>query len=256
MKKRVLFVALGVALGALAFTALFFGSSSLQAASDSPAPRLITVTGDADVLVTPDEVNLVLGVESGDRDLAQAKKQNDSRTARIITTIKNLGIESKYIQTEQIRIEPRYSDTYARTDVSGYVVRKTLVVTLKDITKFEELQSAVLDAGATNVYNVQFRTTELRKYRDQARELAIRAAQEKATAMTKTLGQKVGKPNSIHEDYSNWWSWYDRWWGGGGSMSQNVVQNVSASTPSSNDSAFAPGQITVNARVTVSFEIE
>ena len=255
MQKQILFVALGVALGALALAAVFSGSSSLQAAGESPAPRLITVTGDADVLVTPDEVNLVLGVENGDRDLAQAKKQNDSRVARVISTLKNLGVEAKYIQTEQIRIEPRYTDAYSRTDVSGYVVRKTIVVTLKDIAKFEELQSAVLDAGATNVYNIQFRTTELRKYRDQARELALRAAQEKAAAMTKTLGQKAGKPQSVQENYSNWWSWYDHWWGGG-AMSQNVTQNLSASTSSSNDSAFAPGQITVNARVTVSFEIE
>jgi uncharacterized protein YggE len=253
MKKNLFFGVLACAL--IALLVVTFASPPAQAAGET-SPRLITVTGDADVKVAPDEVILVLGVENADRNLSVAKKQNDDRTARILTTLKNFGVESKHIQTDQFRVEPRYSDSYTRLDVSSYLVSKTIVVTLKDIAKFEDVQSAVLDAGASRFYSIQFRTTELRKYRDQARELAVRAAQEKATAMAKTLGQKIGKPQSIQENYSNWYSWYDRWWGGGGSMSQNVVQNVSGPSASSDDSAFAPGQITINARVTVSFELE
>ncbi len=252
MKKNLLFGVLACALVAL--LVVTFASQPARAAGETSL-RLITVTGDADVKVTPDEVGLVVSIENADRNLNLAKKQNDDRTARVINTLKNLGVESKYIQTDQFRVEPRYSDNYTRLDVSSYFVSKTIVVTLKDITKFEDLQSAVFDAGASRFYSIQFRTTELRKYRDQARELAIRAAQEKAAAMAKTLGQKIGKPQSIQENYSNWSSWYDRWWGSN-NMSQNVMQNASGPSTSSDDSAFAPGQITVNARVTVSFELE
>ncbi|MBI5652904.1 MAG: SIMPL domain-containing protein [Chloroflexi bacterium] len=245
----------GLTLTALALiAAIVWLTTTNPARAADPSPRLITVTGDADVKVAPDEVILVLGVETADKNLSVAKSQNDERAKKVIAAAQARGIEAKHIQTEQIRIEPRYSDSYA-TNLMSYVVRKTIVITLKDISKFEDLQTAALDAGANRVHGIQFQTTELRKHRDQARALAIQAAQEKATAMAKSLGQKIGKPNSIQENYSSWWSWYDRWWGGG-AMSQNVVQNVGGAGASPDEGSFAPGQITVNARVTVSFELE
>jgi uncharacterized protein YggE len=121
---------------------------------------------------------------------------------------------------------------------------------------FEDLLTAVTEAGATNVHGIDFRTSELRKYRDQARALAVQAAGEKAEAMADVLSNSVGNTKSIYEDHVGWWSWYGYgWWGSrSGGMSQNVVQN--ASGPSSDfDGAFAPGQISVNARVTVTFEL-
>jgi len=66
--------------------------------------------------------------------------------------------------------------SYAIPRLKGYSVQKTIVVTLSDLSKFEDLLSGVLEAGANYVHNVEFRTTELRKHRDQARALAIQAA--------------------------------------------------------------------------------
>jgi hypothetical protein len=111
----------------------------------------------------------------------------------------------------------------------------------------------MLGAGVNYVHGIQFRTTELRKYRDQARALAIQAAQEKASALAGGLAQKIGAPQEIQENYSNWTSWYSTRWGG--SMTQNVTQNVSGGAPI-DDGAFAPGQISVSARVTVVFELK
>jgi uncharacterized protein YggE len=219
--------------------------------------RLITVTGDAEVRVVPDEVILTLGVETWDKDLAVAKSQNDERVKKVLALAEDFGIEPKYIQTDYISIEPRYEDSYEHRDFIGYFVQKTIVITLKDISKFEDLLSGVLGAGVNYVHGIQFRTTELRQYRDQARALAIRAAKEKAEALAKELGQKVGKPTAISEGQSGWWSWYNAWWGSrwGGGQAQNVVQNVGGG-PAPAEGSLAPGQITVNATVTVSFELE
>jgi uncharacterized protein YggE len=242
----------------LAFLALMLSFSTntwTVFAADTAPTRSITVTGDADVRVVPDEVVFVFGVEIGDPNLTMAKNQNDARVAQVINKLKSMGIDQKYIQTDRINIEPRYKDTYMRTDVIGFVVRKTIAVILNDVSKFDDVLTSSLDLGVTNVQNIDFRTTELRKYRDQARTLAIQAAREKAEAMSKELGMKVGKPVTIREEYSNWWSSYSWRWDGG-SMSQNVVQNAGGNPSVSDDSSFAPGQITINARVSVTFEIE
>jgi uncharacterized protein YggE len=220
-------------------------------------PRLITVSGNAEVRVVPDEVILTLGVETWDKDLEMAKAENDRRVERILALAEEHEIESKHVQTDHISIEPRYDDGYEKRGFIGYFVRKTIVVTLRDVAKFEDLLTDVLATGATHVHGIQFRTTELRQYKDQARALAIKAAQEKAVAMSEGLGQKVGQPHSIREDQTGWWSWYGGWWGArwGSNVAQNVVQNVGGSTFAT-DSSLAPGQIAVSARVTVSFELQ
>jgi hypothetical protein len=225
-------------------------------AADCVETRLITVTGDAEVKVVPDEVILTLGVETWDKDLNTAKNTNDQRVQNIIRTIEKFNIERKYVQTDYISIEPRYEDQWAHSNFIGYFVRKTIVITLKDISKFESLLSGALAADANYVLGIEFRTTELRTYRDQARKLAIKAARDKALSLAKELGQSVGRPHAITEDQSWWWSSYNNSWGArwGGAMTQNVMQN--AGGPSGTETAIAPGQISVSARVTASFELE
>jgi uncharacterized protein YggE len=225
---------------------------------ETSEPRLITVTGDAEVRVVPDEVILTLGVETWDEDLATAKKRNDARVKKVLAAAEKHGVEARHIKTDYISIEPRYHDNYEKGEFIGYFVRKTIVITLRDISKFEDLLTdALLDAGANYVHGVRFRTTELRKHRDQARVLAIKAAKEKAEALSKELGQKVGKPHAIREEYAGWWSWYNAWWGSrwSGGMAQNVIQDV-GEIPSAAEGNISPGQIAVSAKVTVSFELE
>ena len=70
------------------------------------------------------------------------------------------------------------------------------------------------------------------------------------------LGQKLGEPTSINEVQSGWWSSYGSWWGPrwGSAMAQNVIQEAGLSA-STGDGSLAPGQININARVAVSFEL-
>lgn len=253
---------LGSVIGLLAIL-LVTSAGTLPATAQTIAPpvcaeaRLITVTGEAEVNVVPDEVTLTLGVETANRQLRLAKSANDEIVKKVFAVALARGVAAKDIQTDYINIEPRYRDSYEQRDFIGFFVRKTVVITLRDVTKFEDLLSDLLDAGANYVHGIQFRTTELRQYRDQARSLALQAAHEKAVAMAKELGQQVGQPTAIREEQNSWWSGYGAWWGGGyaGAMTQNVIQDV-GNAPVFVDDALAPGQISVTARVTVSFELE
>ncbi|MEJ2211004.1 MAG: SIMPL domain-containing protein [Anaerolineae bacterium] len=59
-----------LAVGLLAVLALGGWTQEVPAASQ--APRTVTVTGEAEVRVVPDEVILTLGVETWDKDLGRA----------------------------------------------------------------------------------------------------------------------------------------------------------------------------------------
>ena len=106
---------------------------------------------------------------------------------------------SKNVQTDFISIDPRYRRDEVTGQLLGYVVRKSLTVRLNDISKFEDLFTDLLDAGVNVVHGIEFRTTELRKYRDQARALAIKAAHEKAQALAQTAGRHAGSTLSISD---------------------------------------------------------
>ena len=218
-------------------------------------PRLITVSGEAEVLVVPDEVILTLGVETSDMQLELAKDDNDLRIKRIIATAKRHGVKKQYIKTDYLHIEPRYQYRNENRNFLGYFVRKTVVVTLRDISKFEGLLSDALQQGTTHVHGIQFKTTELRKHRDQARSDAIVAAREKATDLAAELNQKIGRPQSINAHGI-------RWWGGQGTavwgqLSASTWQNSSivAAQSAGQRSSIAAGQLKVTASVTVSFQL-
>ena len=238
----------------LLLAALVFSSGATASAQQEPA--LITVTGEAQVRVVPDEVVLHFGVETTNPSLQVAKEQNDERVRRVLALMREMGVEQRHVQTDFISIEPWYRRSSDVPESLEYRVRKTIVVTLRDISKFEEMLARALEAGVNHVHGVQFRTTELRRHRDQARALAITAAREKATALAQQLGHRIGAAYRINE-HSGWYSPYS-WWGGGsrgGGMAQNVIQE-SAGAAGSADGAIALGQITVTANVTVSFMLE
>jgi hypothetical protein len=71
------------------------------------------------------------------------------------------------------------------------------------------------------------------------------------------LGQQVGEPHLIQEVQSGWSSGYNAWWGSrwGAGMAQNVIQEISGDALGT-DGSLAPGQISVNARVSVAFELQ
>ena len=244
-------------------TAIFLMMSGVAcgtSANSTREPRTINVTGSADVMVVPDEVVFSVGVETSDIVLTKAKNDNDAVIKRVLAQAQSLGVEQKYVQTDYISIEPRYEDAYVREgdkklELVAYVVRKNIALTLKDVSRFEELYSAILESGVNHVYGIEFRTTELRKYRDQGRALAIQAAREKAEALAKEMGQTVGAPLSISEN-SSWGYRSYSWWGASSAMSQNVIQNAPSQGASDGGSTLALGQIAINASVSVTFELK
>jgi uncharacterized protein len=235
----------------------------LAALSTSAGARTITVNGDAEVKVSPDEAVLTLGVESLNASLAAAKRDNDARVKEVIAAARRRRIDSKDISTDQISITPEYDrPAHQQPKLLDYVVRKEIVLTLHDTAQFEAVLEDAVESGANYVHGVQFKTTELRKHRDQARLLAVKAAKEKAEAMAAELGQKLGKPEQVQvsEYGSRSWSPYSYpWWGAGyygyqQGMAQNVISNAGGGSEA--EGSVAVGQIEVKASVSVTFNLE
>lgn len=218
---------------------------------------VITVNGEAEIKVIPDRVVLTLGVETSDKSLITAKSLNDEAIKKILRLTKDYQIDSKKVQTDHLTIEPRYNHDYEQKEFLGFFVRNAIVITIEDIAIFDDFLTKSLISGANYVLGIDFQSTQLRKHRDEARKLAIRAAKEKATALAGELGQKIGKPCNIMENGNSWRSWYGSLWNSGwrNLSMQNVIQDASGPVNDS-ESTVSLGQISIKANVTVTFELE
>jgi uncharacterized protein YggE len=219
----------------------------------TPGLPTVNFSGDAEVKVVPDRVTLTFGVETRNKDLATASSQTDAAVKKVISTERQLGVKEEDIQTDFIHVDLSY-DEHSRGTISFYPVTKSIQVVLKDVSKFEALLGG-LRAGANRIDDVVFSTSELRKYRDQARAMAVKAVIEKAHDLATAGGFQIAdKPLTVNAS------------SGGGSFysygrtqgyfynAQNAVQNAGGGGGGSQESV-ALGRISVSASVDMTFQI-
>ena len=262
----------GLLASALVFILLFSGLVNRHArAAATPEPtanaqpacdtgRTITVSGTAVVNVVPDRVLIQLGVESNGTTPRGVGQSNTATMTRVLNAIKALGVQATDISTDWYVIQPVYDD-YSDLHINGYRTYNTVAVTLRDIQKVNDVLADALAAGANQVVNVEFYTSQLRTYRDQARALAIQAASEKAHALAGGAGAEPGCVLNINE---NTWSYFNGGWYGNNNQNlwtQNVSQNAAPGS-GSGDGALSEagpvslGKISIQAQVSVTFSLK
>jgi uncharacterized protein YggE len=220
---------------------------------------LITVSGQAEINVTPDIAVFTLRVVNLDKDLGRAKTLNDESVRKTLALAKTYQIAQEDVQTNYISVDTKYSDYDSDKKPRvflGYEVTKKIVLKLRDMKRIEGLLADVISSGVNRIDDIDFRTTQIRKYKDQARAMAIKAAREKAIALTSEINQTIGKAYSITEESLNNY--------GNATYSQNAMSNATHSVDggggsgdySDSEGTIAIGQISITARVLVSFELK
>jgi uncharacterized protein YggE len=205
----------------------------------------ITVVGEAEVRTVPDQAVLRLRVVTQDKDVIAAKTLNDEHAKATLALARRFGIRPEDLQTDAVAVQPQWTRPRegSKPSLIGYEVTKHVVLVLKDLARADELLTEMVKAGVNHVDAFELRTTEPRKYRDQARAMAIRAAREKASALAGEIGQSIGKAFQISEESE--------------ATGVNVMQNrVYAYDSNESEGSFAAGQNSVRARVRVSFELQ
>jgi uncharacterized protein len=251
----------------LLFGALLYRQPApVEARAPAPADetcsstRTVQVTGSAVVNVVPDRAMVQLGVQSNGQTPDFVREANARQIHKVIDAVRQLGIDSKDIATDSYIVYPVYSD-YNSLVISGYRIDNTVSITLRDVAKAGDVIVAALRVGANEVQDVQFYTSELRKYRDQARAMAMTAAKEKAQALAEAGGAQVGCVLSISEN--SWYQYFGSYRGGrtAAMWTQNAVQNAapqssSASSSGLEDAPVTLGQIAVEAQVSASYSLK
>ena len=222
--------------------------------------RTVQVSGTAVVNVSPDRALIQLGVQSNGETPKEVQARNATTIGKVIQALIALGVEARDISTDQYVIEPLYED-YDSLQIKGYRIHNVISITGRDVDQTSDIIAVAFEEGANQVVNVEFYTSDLRKYRDQAREMAMKAANEKASALANAAGTDTDCVLTINE---NSWSYFNgwNWWHGGNSQNvwtQNAVQNVAPAggeMPSGEDDPVSMGQISIRAEVSATFALK
>ena len=223
----------------LAILILAAAGSSVGAAE--PTPREISTSGVAILYVAPDEVRLWFGIRTQQNSLDGARKDNDDRAKKLVGALRGAGVDAKDLQANNMDVDLVYKEVND-INVVGYKVSRGYSVRLRDPKKLETVIETALKNGANQMASLEYRSTQIRKHRDEARRRALRAAHEKAADLAKELDCKVGSPRDISEYQESAYG-----------FGNNVTEGPPADEVQ--ETAMPLGQIEIRARVYAKFDL-
>lgn len=217
--------------------------ASNQAADATSGARTITVTGSGEVILVPDLAYINVGIHTEAEDVTSAVNSNNSQARAIKEAMVSMGVEEKDIQTSNFNVYSmnRYDDM-GNIAGTNYAVDNTLYIIVRDMPRLSEILDAALGAGANQIYGISFDIANRADAMAQARDLAIKDAEEKALSIANTAGVQLGQVLNISVKNNSYVQTLAGYGMGGGMMDQAASVPVSA------------GQIVVTANADVVYE--
>ena len=170
-----------------------------QQAPPLQAPRTITVTGEAEMTMSPDRAMVTIGVETWGKNIMSIKTDNGKRVKAILDAVKGLGIPAKDIMTRDLSIQPEYTWKDDRREFIRYRMRNVVVITVNDLAKVEDVVNAGVNESSNVLEGVTFSTKDAGRIQDSLQIQAARNARAKAVALADAVGAKVGDAITITE---------------------------------------------------------
>lgn len=206
-------------------------------------PKLVTVSGEGKIVVTPDLAYINVGVQTKNEDAAIAQQENAKLMEAVIAAIKAKGIKAEDIKTTGYSLYQTYDYNLDKQSDPYYVANNTVNVKLNDIKMVGSIIDTATAAGANAVNSIQFTVKDDSQYYQEALKLAMNNAKGKATAIMSTYSKVPGTPYSVTE------SSY-----GGGIMYDYASSRLTGDVAMENSTPIEVGEITITANVSVSYD--
>lgn len=169
-----------------------------QPAAQGAAPAQITVVGVGTARGTPDTARVEIGVETEADTTADALAENNTQVQRVIDRIQQLGVAEADIQTSSFNISPTYSRD--GDEITGYTVRNTVNVTIRDLAQAGDVLDEVVQVGANRVFGISFSVGDPAALQEAARADAVANARARAEQLADAAGVTLGNVLVITEN--------------------------------------------------------
>ncbi len=177
------------------------GVAHAQSETASGVQRTITVVGEGKVTISPDVARANIGVEVAKPSVKEASAENRAVLEEVLAALEEQGIAEKDIQTSGFSV---YAERFgpegplAENEVQ-YRVSNNVSVKIRDLDSVGTVLDAAIEAGANNIYGVDFALEEMDEARSDARAEAVADAKAKAEELAGLAGVSLGEIVSISE---------------------------------------------------------
>lgn len=207
LRRVVGFVGAAAVIALLAYTY----SALTEARYTGIGPTTINVTGKGEVFAKPDIATFTFSVTAKEADASTAKSKSAETTNAILAYLKEKGVEDRDVKTQYYNLSPRYE--YPREicpvgsycppgepKLVGYEVTQSILVKVRKTDDAGMLLSGIAELGATNVSGLSFTIDDEESIKAEARDAAIKDAQEKAQKLAADLGVRLVRMTGYWEN--------------------------------------------------------
>lgn len=233
-------------------------SASLTACSSATVPSTITVqsaensgicvSSEEKIQATPDIAEITYSVYTQEKDAKSCQTKNAEDVDAVVALLKEKGIDEKEMKTSNVGLNPIYDWNNGR-EITGYEMTTEIVVSSVPIDEAEAIISDSVNAGINSIDSVQYQCSNFDELYAEALKNAITSARKKAELMAEAGGKKVVAMTQVQEvsssDQAVAYS--------SGNMKQMAVMEASSADTGT---SLLPGQVEVEAKVSVTFSIE
>jgi len=218
----------------------------LQRPDALQAPPILVVTGSAQVFVAPDQATVRLGIVRQSADAQSAQEQANAVAKEILNAIAKAGVPPTQIQTMRLVLSPIYAprnpESRDAPRIVAYNATNTISVRLENLSMVGPVIDVGLKAGANQLEGVQFGLRNDLPSRQQALKQAVEEARSKAQTMAEALRVNLAEVLEASE-------------GGVSVLADSVEPLAGRAMAVAAETPVSPGQIRVNANVTVRYRI-
>ena len=212
-------------------------AESFAAANDAT----LTVTGSASVTLTADYVRVSVGVSTTAATVEEASTLNNTSIHAVIAALKEAGVAEEDIATSNYSVHAEYDYASGSQQLAGYNVTNQLSVIIRDMEHIGATLDKATAAGANNIYNIEFLSTQADAAQDEAIGYAVQDAMRRARLLADAAGLSLGGVKSISDSTASY-----------GIVTRTYASKLDAAVGNS----ILPDDTSVSASVTIVFELK
>ncbi|MBI2315083.1 SIMPL domain-containing protein [Candidatus Daviesbacteria bacterium] len=235
-----------------AWLASFFILLFLYTRLFGPVPFLVTsvttqksttfdVTGEGKVTAKPDIAFVTAGISAEGQTVKSVQDQMSNVINKVSTNLKQLGVDSKDIQTTNYNIQPKI-DFREGQRITGFTTNTNLQIKVRQLDKAGEVIDTATSSGANQISGVSFDIDDKTKLEDEARKKAVEEAKKKAQRSGQIAGFKLGRIINYSENQA-------------GFLRPVSLSMEAAKAAGDTATQVEPGSSEVTINVTLSYEI-
>lgn len=201
----------------------------------------LSVNGEWKVFAKPDTFILTVVAQEKSKTTKEGFTQVAKKIGEVQKLLKDNGIGDKDIQSVNISINPNYNYDNGKSNIDGFIATHGLQIKIKNMDSIDTILAGVSAIANVQIQNTTYDIDDKTSLYQEARNLAIAKAKQKADDIARASGINLWKVVSIGESQGYnppmYWNQYaknemmwDSVWGGTVSVGQlEISTNVSIS---------------------------